>query len=124
MMHGRGKSRSVIVAVKPTNKVARPAAEQSVVEPAAAEPAEPRAEAEGNAGQQSTYWTQSRVDVSQALERIRQMFAVTTRGGNRMRESCTSGSVRGAGSNPRPYRDRRDFITLLAGTDEGQRHGR
>jgi hypothetical protein len=30
MMHGRGKSDSAIVAVKPTNKVARPAAEQSV----------------------------------------------------------------------------------------------
>ena len=30
-----------------------------------------------------------------------------TRGRSRMRESCTSGSVRGARSNPRPYRDRR-----------------
>jgi len=29
-----------------------------------------------------------------------------TRGGSRMRESRTYGSVRGAGSNPRPYRDR------------------
>jgi hypothetical protein len=33
-----------------------------------------------------------------------------------MRESCTSGSVRGARGNSRPYRDRRrDFITLLGG---------
>ena len=29
MMHGHEKSRSAIVAVKPTNKVVRPAAEQS-----------------------------------------------------------------------------------------------
>jgi putative ABC transport system substrate-binding protein len=34
-----------------------------------------------------------------------------------MRESCTSGSVRGARGNSRPYRDRRrQFITLLGGT--------
>src|ERR1700738_3914497 len=38
----------------------------------AAEPAEPRAEAKGNAGQQSTRRAQNRVSVSQALERIRQ----------------------------------------------------
>jgi RNA-directed DNA polymerase len=72
MMHGRGKSDSNIVAVKPTNKVARPAAEQSAVARPAAEPVEPRTEAEGNAGQQSTCRAQSRVGVSQALERIRQ----------------------------------------------------
>jgi putative tryptophan/tyrosine transport system substrate-binding protein len=32
-----------------------------------------------------------------------------------MRESCKYGSARGAGSNPRPYRNRRAFITLLGG---------
>ena len=32
-----------------------------------------------------------------------------------MRESCKYGSVRGAGCNPRPYRNRREFITLLGG---------
>src|SRR5580704_10136841 len=32
-----------------------------------------------------------------------------------MRESCKYGSVRGAGSNPRPYRNRREFITGIAG---------
>jgi 4,5-dihydroxyphthalate decarboxylase len=32
-----------------------------------------------------------------------------------MRESCTYGSVRGALSNERPYRDRREFITLVGG---------
>src|ERR1700674_2631970 len=63
MMHGHGKSDSVIVAVKPTNKAER----------SAAEPVEPSAETEGNAGQQSTCRAQSRVSVSQALERIRQV---------------------------------------------------
>ena len=62
MMNGRGESDSAIVAGKPTNK-----AEQS-----AAEPAEPRAEAKGNASQQSTCRAQDRESVSQALERIRQ----------------------------------------------------
>ena len=105
MMHGRGKSDFAIVAVKPANK-----AEQS-----AAEPVEQRAETKGNANQQSACRTQSRVSVSQALERIRQAFAVMTRGKSRMRESCMYGSARGAPSNGRPYRDRRDFITLLGG---------
>jgi RNA-directed DNA polymerase len=63
MTNGGGKSGSAVVAVKPTNK-----AEQS-----AAELVEPRAEAKGNAGQQSTLRTQSRGSVSQALERIRQV---------------------------------------------------
>src|SRR5437763_5141945 len=62
MMHGREKSDSAIVAGKPTNKAGQ----------LAAEPVEPRAEAKGNASQQSTRRTQSRVSVSHALERIRQ----------------------------------------------------
>src|SRR5262249_28433296 len=41
------------------------------------------------------------------------IVAVDTQGGNRMRESCKYGSVRGALSNERPYRDRREFIMLL-----------
>ena len=32
-----------------------------------------------------------------------------------MRESCKYGSVRGADSNGGPYRNRREFITLLGG---------
>ena len=73
MMHGREKSDSAIVAGKPTNKAGLPAAE----------PVEPRAEAKGNASQQRTRRTQSRVSVSHALARIRQIgakkkrFAVT-----------------------------------------------
>jgi hypothetical protein len=63
MMHGREKSDSAIVAVKPTNKAV----------PTAAEPVEPRAGAKGNASQQSTHRTQCRKCVSQALERIRQV---------------------------------------------------
>jgi hypothetical protein len=124
MMHGHEKSRSAIVAVKPTNKVAHPA-EQSAVEPAAAELVEPRAETEGKAGQQSTHRAQYRVRVTQALDRIRQAIAVVTRGGNRMRESCTYGSVRGAPSNGCPYRDRRrKFMTLLGGAAARRPRGR
>ena len=63
MMHGRGKSDSAVVAAKPTNNAER----------SAAEPVEPRAEAEGNADQQSTSQTQGWASVSQALERIRQI---------------------------------------------------
>ena len=119
MMHGRGKSDFAIVAVKPANKAAQLAAEQSAAEPAAAEPVERRAETKGNAGQQSTHRTQSWVSVSQALERVRQAFAVWTRGRSRMRESCMYGSVRGARGNSRPYRDRRDF-SLAARRSRGR----
>lgn len=63
MMHGHGKSDSAIVAKKPANKARKLVAEQS----------EPRVEAKGNAGQQSTYRAQNRNSVSQALERIRQV---------------------------------------------------
>jgi hypothetical protein len=105
MMHGHEKSDSVIVAAKPANKVVRPAVEQSAMEPAAAELVEPRTETKGNAGWQSTHRTQCRVRVSQALDRIRQVTAVLTRGRSRMRESCMYGSVRGASGNGRPYHD-------------------
>ena len=73
MMHGHEKSDSVIVAVKPANKTAEAAAERSAVESTVAEPEEPRAETKGNADQQSTCRAQSRVSVSQALERIRKV---------------------------------------------------
>jgi RNA-directed DNA polymerase len=62
VMHGREKSDPAIVAMKPTNKAGQPAAE----------PVEPRAGAEGNAGQQSTCRAQNRGSVSQALDRVRQ----------------------------------------------------
>jgi RNA-directed DNA polymerase len=63
MMHGHEESDSAIVAVKPTNKAERSAAEL----------AEPRVGTNGNADQQSTCRAQSRVSVSQALDRIRKV---------------------------------------------------
>src|SRR6266567_4696801 len=78
MMHGRGKSDPAIVAGKPANKV----------EPSTAEPAEPRAGTEGNAGQQS------------------EAPSLTV---------AAHGSGRGARGNSRPYRDRREVVALLAG---------
>jgi group II intron reverse transcriptase/maturase len=63
MTNGPKKSDLAKVATKPTNKTGN----QTV-----AELAEPRARAEGNANQQSTYRTQCRTRVSQALERVRQ----------------------------------------------------
>jgi RNA-directed DNA polymerase len=62
-MNGREKSHPAVIAMKPTNK-----AEQS-----AAEPVERRAGTKGKADQQSTLRTQSRVRVTQALDRIRQV---------------------------------------------------
>jgi len=62
MMYGREKSDPAIVAMKPTNKAGR----------LAAEPAERRVGAKGNADQQSTRRAQDRESVSQALDRIRQ----------------------------------------------------
>src|SRR5262249_25008407 len=47
--------------------------------------------------QHNTYWTQSQARVTNALERIRPLSPSHTRGGSRMRESRTYGSVRGAG---------------------------
>ena len=73
MMHGPEKSDLAIVAVKPANKVEPPAPERSAAKRKAAEPVERRAGTKGNADQQSTYRTQSRASVSQALERIRQV---------------------------------------------------
>ena len=95
MMHGDEKSDLAIVAVKPANKAKKSTAEASAGE-VAAEPVERRAGTKGNADRQSTHWTQRQARVSQALERMRQLLAVWTRGGSRMRESCPYGSVRGA----------------------------
>src|SRR5215467_9233614 len=102
MMHGRGKSDSAIVAVKPVNKAV----------PTAAELVEPRAGAKGNACQQSTCRAQDRVSVSQALERMRQAAAAAWRHAPEARAVCINVHVRicaGAGSNSRPYRDRADL---------------
>src|SRR5215472_2570104 len=97
MMHGHEKSDSAIVAMPP-NKTGRPAAEA----------VERRAGAKENANRCRTCRTQGRASVSQAPERVRKAArpAVNIRGGSRMRESRTYGSVRGALSNGRPYRIR------------------
>jgi hypothetical protein len=95
-MHGPEKSDLAVVAVKPANKAGQPAAEQSAAKLDAAEPVERRVGTKGNADQQSTSRTQSRISVSQAPERIRQAIAVWTRGRSRVRESRKHGSVRGA----------------------------
>src|SRR5215471_5162380 len=94
MMHGHEKSDSAIVAMKPPNNVGRPAAEA----------VERRAGAKENANRCRTCRTQGRASVLQAPERVRKAArpAVNIRGGSRMRESRTYGSVRGALSNGLP----------------------
>jgi hypothetical protein len=95
MMHGYEKSDLAIVAVKPANKAERSAAEL----------VERRAGTEGNADQQSTRRTLSRVSVSQALERIRKAYAVTH---PRWEPYAGKPHVRicaGARGNSRPYRE-------------------
>lgn len=63
MMHGRGKSDSVIVAEKPANETGQPVAEL----------VERRAGAEGNTVQQNTRRAQDRGSVAHALDRIRRV---------------------------------------------------
>src|SRR5208282_759730 len=110
-MHGHEKSDPGVVALKPANGAGKPGMEQ----------VERRAGAEGNASRQSTHRAQNRGSVSQALERVRQCRRTVralpshTQGGSRMRESRTYGSVRGAPSNGRPYRD-----PACAGHDAGE----
>src|SRR5271157_797793 len=106
-MHDPEKSASGRVAAKPTNNAGRPAAE----------PVEPRPGTKGNANQQSTHRTQSRtqsrVRVTQALDRVRQgptcALTSNTRGRSRMPKSGLSGSVRGAPSNGVPTAITRGF---------------
>src|SRR6516165_9964764 len=106
MMHGHEKSDSAIVAMKPPNKAGRPAAEA----------VERRAEAKENANRCHTCRTQCRESVSQAPERVRKAARQPSniRGGSRMRASRTYGSMRGAPSNGRPYRNREiGFVSRL-----------
>jgi hypothetical protein len=98
MMHGRGKSDEAVVAVKPANWTAQ----------AGRESVERRAEAKGNAGQTHTCRTQRRASVTAGTGLYTAKPSALpsfTQGGSRMRESRTYGSVRGALSNGRPYRD-------------------
>ena len=95
MMHGHEKSDLVIVAMKPANK-AKKAHCGGVCGGERRESVERRAGAKGDTHQHNTYWTQSQARVTNALERIRPLSPSHTRGGSRMRESRTYGSVRGA----------------------------
>jgi len=82
MTHGLEKSDFAIVAMKPANKAGAPAAEW----------VEPRAETKGNADPPRTRRTQSRVSVSQGLERVRQQGK--RRGKSSQRCCTTSMSMR------------------------------
>jgi len=95
-MNDREKSDPAVVAGKLPNKAGQPAAEA----------VEPRAGAEGNAIELGTHRTSGRASVSPGLDRVRQTSPSLTRGGSRMRESRTYGSVRGVRSNAHSYRDR------------------
>src|SRR5262245_58261617 len=74
---GRKPTSPDSTAAKPANKAEHRTAERSAAERNAAESVERRAGTKGNADQQSTHWTQRQARVSQALDRIRHVFAVT-----------------------------------------------
>ena len=98
MRRGMEKSDAPVVPTKRANKADVSAAER--VEGSSAK--------ERNAELQSTVRTQSRAAVSQAQDRIREAVGNAsrhTRLKSRMREFRLSGSVRGAVSDDRPYRD-------------------
>src|ERR1051325_11678044 len=100
-MYGCRKSDEAIVAVKPTNGV----------EYSKPEPVERRAEAKGNAYQQSTHRAQNRIRVAQALARIRRTAAAMRRleprwepYAGKPRGRFCAGCARQFGSLPRPGR--------------------
>ncbi len=97
-MHEIGRSDDLIVPGKRANKGRRPA-----------ESVEGRGSAKGNARRWATPRTQSRIDVSFLSSRLREAVSAasppSTRGGSRMRQLRTSGSVRGAVRKGGPYRD-------------------
>ena len=95
MMHERGTSDPVIVATKLTNKAER----------SAAEPVERRAGTKGNANQQSTPRTPSRISVTKALERMRQGLPPIPEVGAVCGKAARTDLCGGALSNERPYRD-------------------
>ena len=109
MMHEPEKSDSAIVATKPANKAGQ----------LVAEPVERRAGTGRNANQQSTCRAQNRESVSQALGHVRQAATIhgvspNTPGRSRVREFRSHGSVRGAVSNGRPYREQAEFEPMLS----------
>ena len=116
MMHGHEKSGLRHSSCEAGEQSGAPCCGAIHEGPAAAERVERRAETKGNAGQQSTHWTQRQARVSQALARMGRLLAVWTRGGSRMRESRTYGSGRGARMKHASLPlHRRAFITVLGG---------
>lgn len=98
MMHGREKSGLAIVAMKPPNEAGLPVEE--VVERRAG-PRGMRAitTRPGHRAGPAWNWSWTAYDTIGG-----NASPSLTRGGSRMRESRTYGSVRGAASNGRPYR--------------------
>src|SRR5450756_2477554 len=94
-MHGREKSDRAIVAMKAANKAGSPVAESL----------ERRARTEGNAIEPICVSGSEPAQCMMSVGSLRPCWPPSTRGGSRMRESRTYGSVRGALSNERPYRD-------------------
>src|SRR5712691_2103509 len=98
-MHGRGKSDSAIVAVKPTNKGGAIRRGAGGAKGGGQGECEPAKHATGRSTGQACHRRRGAYDTP------RKRCTGWTRGGSRMRESRTYGSVRGARGNSRPYRD-------------------
>src|SRR5437870_6232505 len=100
MMHGRGKSDAAIVAVKPTNKGGAIRRGAGGAKGGGQGECEPAKHATGRSTGQACHrrWG--------AYDTPRKRCTGWTRGRSRVRESRMHGSVRGALSNERPYRDR------------------
>ena len=107
MMHGRENSDLVIVAVKPANKAEQPAAERSAVEANRSGSSGAKGQGRGPRGMRTSK-ARTGLRARLACQRRRTAYGKRlpshTRGGSRMRESRTYGSVRGARGNSRPYR--------------------
>src|SRR5262245_31199787 len=104
MMHGHEKSDPAIVAVKPANKAERSAAEL----------VEQRAGTEGNAVWQNTRRTQSRISVSQAPDRMRQLLCrLDPQVGAVCGKAARTVLCGGARGNSRPYREGAILLRLF-----------
>jgi len=110
MMHGLEKSDPAIVAGKPTNKAERSAAEL----------------VERRGGPREMRTSKARTGLRAGLACHRSWNAYGkylpshTQGGSRMRESRTYGSVRGALSNERPYREACSGCCTCSGLEVAQ----
>ena len=111
MMHGREKSDAVVVAAKPTNKSRATGGGVGGAKDSAREERERAKHAPDSA-------PGARVTGARART-AKHHFALTssTLARSRMREFRTSGSVRGAASNGRPYRE------LISGAGRQLRQG-